>query len=355
MPPALGSQWASRQNPAVPAKIRCDIGKEWKNSSEFSKNKLVDYANRARLGGYVTPANSGISCRVHTGEPGLKRQCMGPCGKILPLSLFSKNTRVRGINWCNECTEWQLANEPGWSPYPTPDSRTTEEDRLPNNSSTISKQAMSTTSTTGNIMWPIRVEDDEEDEDSEDDDATSVTGTETVTTTTRHALSVVSGLGGTSEYDGSQITAAMDGLDLGSDATERNYGGPAMFGGATGSSAAPTDTASVSSRQTPLDGPLMQVFNAWDPSGNYHRVAKAPTVVSEARTTTTTTTATSTSTTRENGWAKPASRKCPAEPPSYLKARQAATSDGLETSADPRHSMYYQPSRSDDGESDDDI
>jgi hypothetical protein len=79
-------------------RLRCDIGKEWKNSSEFSKNKLLDYVNRARRGAYVTPANSGISCRVHTGEPELKRQCQGPCGKVLPLSLFSKNTRVRGIN-----------------------------------------------------------------------------------------------------------------------------------------------------------------------------------------------------------------------------------------------------------------
>jgi hypothetical protein len=73
--------------------------------------------------------------------------------------------------WCNECTEWQLANEPGWSPYPTPDARTTEENRLPNNSSTIGQQTISTTTTTGNTMWPILVEEDEEDDGAGDDDA----------------------------------------------------------------------------------------------------------------------------------------------------------------------------------------
>jgi hypothetical protein len=50
-----------------------------------------------------------------------------------------------------------------------------------------------------------------------------------------------------------------------------------------------------------------------------------------------------------------ASRKCPPEPPSYLKVAQAASTEDPDTFQDPRHSMYYQPSRSDDGESDDDI
>lgn len=95
---------------------------------------------------------------------------------------------------------------------------------------------------------------------------------------------------GTSEYGGSQSTITQSISARG--ASDGNHRGLGESDG--------TDTVSVSSRQTVHRGPI-QEFNAWDRDGNFHRMRKAETVVSEARTTTTSKTTTAT---QSNGWAK---------------------------------------------------
>lgn len=82
----------------------------------------------------------------------------------------------------------------------------------------------------------------------------------------------------------------------------------ADFGGAMGSSIAPTAEGSIYSDDTyrgnssPGDGP--QQFNAWAPDGVMHRVTKAPTVISESSATTTTKTTVEVG---KSGWVKPVS------------------------------------------------
>lgn len=77
-------------------RIRCDVGNEWKTPDHFSKNKLRQFISNKRRTN-ATAANSGIACRVHSGEPETMLKCDGPCGKIYGLEHFSRNTRIRGI------------------------------------------------------------------------------------------------------------------------------------------------------------------------------------------------------------------------------------------------------------------
>lgn len=79
------------------SRIRCDVGKEWKSPEAFSKNKLHQFSNSMRRNKKVTAANSGIPCRMHSGEPETMLKCNGPCGKTYGLDNFSRNTRIRGV------------------------------------------------------------------------------------------------------------------------------------------------------------------------------------------------------------------------------------------------------------------
>lgn len=49
------------------------------------------------MGMMVSPANTGMKCRDHSGEPRLERRCEGPCNKVKPLSSFSKNNLTNGL------------------------------------------------------------------------------------------------------------------------------------------------------------------------------------------------------------------------------------------------------------------
>ncbi|GJC82599.1 hypothetical protein ColLi_05437 [Colletotrichum liriopes] len=82
----------------LPEKFRCKTGGEWKPWSSFSKKqqKLVQdkLSRRAR----IDAANTGMVCRIHSGEPVKEIQCEGPCNRILVLDKFSKNNRTNGVN-----------------------------------------------------------------------------------------------------------------------------------------------------------------------------------------------------------------------------------------------------------------
>lgn len=49
------------------------------------------------MGMKVIPANTGMKCRDHSGEPRLEKRCEGPCNKVKPLSAFSKNNLTNGM------------------------------------------------------------------------------------------------------------------------------------------------------------------------------------------------------------------------------------------------------------------
>lgn len=85
------------------------MGGEWKDPAQFSKRQLQVYMTNLRTKKNVTPAQSGIACRIHTGEQIHELQCDGPCNKWQPLQYFSKSSRTLrgrtvGATWPCPCT-----------------------------------------------------------------------------------------------------------------------------------------------------------------------------------------------------------------------------------------------------------
>ncbi|KAB5582727.1 hypothetical protein GE09DRAFT_280573 [Coniochaeta sp. 2T2.1] len=241
----------------LPETIRCDVGKEWRAPVYFSKTKLHQFANNLRRGSpRVTAARSGIACRIHSGEPDPTMKCNGPCGKMYALDAFSRNTRTAGKYWCNLCTDWQLTNEAGITPFPTP-----------------------------YMAHPGREKDENEDGATNQGEGTVIDDdTASVAYSAEPARSVVA----------------------------ESYISGVTFGGPTGSSAVPTAEGSVYSEATHRTTTGAQQFNAWAPNGVVHRLTKAQTVVSERSTATE-------HTVTPSGWVKPSQRKFPADAPAYLK------------------------------------
>ncbi|KAL2107681.1 hypothetical protein VUR80DRAFT_4880 [Thermomyces stellatus] len=93
------------------SQYRCAVGGEWKPRSSFSQKNHNNLENKVKIGMKVNPANTGMKCRDHSGEPKLERRCEGPCNKVKPLSAFSKNNLANGMTWCQSCTNWQLSQD----------------------------------------------------------------------------------------------------------------------------------------------------------------------------------------------------------------------------------------------------
>ncbi|OHE97632.1 hypothetical protein CORC01_07047 [Colletotrichum orchidophilum] len=104
-------------------KYRCKIGGEWRPWSSFSKKqqKLVQDKLDQRVS--IDHANSGMVCRVHSGEPVKEIRCEGPCDKIQVLDQFSKNNRTKGVNICKSCQHWINTQEPGYTPWAGPNTQ----------------------------------------------------------------------------------------------------------------------------------------------------------------------------------------------------------------------------------------
>ncbi|GKT57096.1 STC1 domain protein [Colletotrichum tofieldiae] len=104
----------------LPEKFRCKTGGEWKPWSSFSKKqqKLVQDKLSRRV--RIDAANTGMVCRIHSGEPVKEIQCEGPCNRILVLDKFSKNNRTNGVNICKACQHWVNTQEPGYAPWAGP-------------------------------------------------------------------------------------------------------------------------------------------------------------------------------------------------------------------------------------------
>ncbi|CAI4217304.1 unnamed protein product [Parascedosporium putredinis] len=78
--------------------FRCAIGNELKPRRCFSNTQWQLFERKVRRGTGNRIHNVRMTCRSHSTEPRLERLCEGPCHRILPLTKFSKNTRVMGIN-----------------------------------------------------------------------------------------------------------------------------------------------------------------------------------------------------------------------------------------------------------------
>ncbi|KAK1983196.1 hypothetical protein LZ30DRAFT_789102 [Colletotrichum cereale] len=103
-----------------PDKFRCKTGGEWKPLSSFSNKQQKLVQNKLNRRVRIDAANTGMVCRIHSGEPVKEIQCEGPCNQILVLDQFSKNNRTNGVNICKACQHWVNTQEPGYAPWAGP-------------------------------------------------------------------------------------------------------------------------------------------------------------------------------------------------------------------------------------------
>ncbi|SPO03415.1 uncharacterized protein DNG_06098 [Cephalotrichum gorgonifer] len=93
------------------SQYRCAVGGEWKPPSNFSNKNLNALRSKVGRGQRVTPANTGMVCRDHSGEPRLERRCGGPCNQVKMLAEFSKSSLTTGRNWCQVCIRWKESQD----------------------------------------------------------------------------------------------------------------------------------------------------------------------------------------------------------------------------------------------------
>ncbi|KAK1481374.1 hypothetical protein CCUS01_04486 [Colletotrichum cuscutae] len=104
-------------------KYRCKIGGEWKPMSGFSKKQQKLVQDKLDRHARVNRANTGMVCRIHSGEPVNEIRCEGPCDEIKTLDQFSKNNRTNGVNFCKSCQHWINTQEPGYTPWAGPNTQ----------------------------------------------------------------------------------------------------------------------------------------------------------------------------------------------------------------------------------------
>nr|XP_036585880.1 stc1 domain protein [Colletotrichum truncatum]KAF6796071.1 stc1 domain protein [Colletotrichum truncatum] len=104
----------------VPERFRCDLGGEWKPFSSFSKRQQKIVTDKLERRIRIDAANTGMTCRMHSGEPVKEIQCEGPCNEIRVLDDFSKNNRSNGVYVCKFCQHWTNSQEPGYTPWAAP-------------------------------------------------------------------------------------------------------------------------------------------------------------------------------------------------------------------------------------------
>ncbi|KAK1772552.1 Stc1 domain-containing protein [Phialemonium atrogriseum] len=304
----------------LPAKIRCDLGGEWKDPSQYSKKQLQIYMTSVRTRKNVTPAKSGIICRVHKGEPGTQElRCQGPCNAWKPLLHFSKNSRTTGRNWCTACISWSEANVPGCTPYVAPlAKRSPEEDEkhpvvphgldddmLFDYDGQDGKSALDPSESDGpRTMNSKFFEQDDHDAEDFDGPAANLDNGQDYSLATDEMGRLHLGgeqqskLGGSTQHQGGDVfPSASAGPGRGPMAPHWNIpksgDGPL---GSLGSSADPTTVMMYTHQQA------ARQFNAYSPGGE-----RRPTA------------ATGRAAVGNSGWAKPKMRKTKIEPPDYLR------------------------------------
>ncbi|KAL2129865.1 hypothetical protein VTI74DRAFT_7196 [Chaetomium olivicolor] len=251
-------------------RLRCEHG-EWKTRDQFSNSQLAKYDEQARKG-RATPTVTGIRCNEHSSKQALELKCKGPCGRWRELGFFSRNSRRNGKNWCIDCTDWHTKSELGEA-LPTPGGQLSIEETARSRVSHVVPMHSIASGSQADV--------------SDRDDAE-----------TTYAATVTGSLAPSSRALSDNGTMSF----------------------ASGAGAAPsTSDARLDDRTSVASGPRGGEisYNAWGPNGEYARLTKTPTVVSGS------TTVTKTTAIPENlgrkGWAKPPTRRQPAQLPDYLK------------------------------------
>ncbi|WYZ37307.1 hypothetical protein EsH8_II_000813 [Colletotrichum jinshuiense] len=106
-----------------PNGYRCKVGGEWKPWTSFSKKQQNIVQGKLSRRVRIDPGNTGMTCRVHSGEPVKEIQCEGPCDQIRGLDDFSKNSRSNGVYICKFCQHWVNTQEPGYAPWAGPNTQ----------------------------------------------------------------------------------------------------------------------------------------------------------------------------------------------------------------------------------------
>lgn len=222
---------AERQSVKLPEKFLCRICARWKKKTQFSNKELGKFTFRNQNSStQVTPITARLRCRGCTGEAAHELECLGPCGKAKLLNEFSKAARkAGGSNWCTVCTLWKESSEHNVSVQSPP----------------ISNAIGDSSEIRANL--PPNLNDYEYsdpeagDDDSDYDDMSHISSS---------TLSLGCTSGNTIDYE-SQTSSVS------------NRWENASF---TSSASISTSTSTICKPMQPL------VYNAWDPSGNLHKV-----------------------------------------------------------------------------------
>ncbi|KAK3397043.1 hypothetical protein B0T20DRAFT_470626 [Sordaria brevicollis] len=110
--PSVQPQASAASARGKPGQIRCMNGGEWQDRAAFNPKRIRDFDQNRRENKAITPFNSFISCKAHSGHVPGNKQCVGGCLRILPLDKFSKNSIRQRKFKCIDCTQHQVYLEP---------------------------------------------------------------------------------------------------------------------------------------------------------------------------------------------------------------------------------------------------
>ncbi|KAK1674419.1 Stc1 domain-containing protein [Colletotrichum godetiae] len=243
-------------------KYRCKIGGEWKPMSGFSKKQQKLVHDKLDRHARVNRANTGMVCRIHSGEPVNEISCEGPCDEIKTLDQFSKNNRTNGVNICKSCQHWINTQEPGYTPWAGPN---TQQDLLEDSDEYDARL----------LTDPSEIFDFNSEVDTP---LAPITGTNGIATTDENDLQTgfqSLGLETRQSYAGGPLggLAARNYLNGGRNAPVSLLDSESIASAATSAILGTTDTAAAR-----INNPFLDInYNAYDPNGQKHLKTKAPT------------------------------------------------------------------------------
>ncbi|KAN0113024.1 Stc1 domain containing protein [Hyaloscypha variabilis] len=114
--------FTSKQKNGVPLldRYRCFVCQKWKHNALFSKKQLGTYTYKIASGqSEINGVTAHLRCMLCNGGQSTELKCQGPCGLVRALDGFSKQARSNGgSQWCQACTAWKEAQEPGVTTAP---------------------------------------------------------------------------------------------------------------------------------------------------------------------------------------------------------------------------------------------
>ncbi|KAF4631780.1 hypothetical protein G7Y89_g6360 [Cudoniella acicularis] len=119
---------AARKNIVPLDRYKCKQCHQWKPYALFSNNELNKYRHMKISGGNPSGESAGLRCLNCSDDQRRELKCLGACGRILPLSSFSKASRRNKHYWCEDCVNWKEAVEPGVAVAPAPNNEAAPEE-----------------------------------------------------------------------------------------------------------------------------------------------------------------------------------------------------------------------------------